>query len=262
MKASLILPCFNRAKLLDIGLFSISKYSTKIPYEVIVINDGIIDETEEVCNKYKKLLDIKYYFSGQRNIDKVKSRVPAYAINIGVKKATGDIIVLSSPEVYHLNQALNYLFAHLLKKDNIMTTVKMVHFDDSNEITDNLLKNKKNTLSGEVISELNFDKIKGKEAVTMPFLLAFYKKHFMNIRGYDEDFIGYACDDNDFMDRMKKYGLRLQKTDGEILHLYHQGTNISPLAKPDNPEWLYNYNLYKSRQDIIKRNENREWGVL
>jgi GT2 family glycosyltransferase len=92
--------------------------------------------------------------------------------------------------------------------------------------------------------------------------MGMYKKEFMDINGYDEDFIGYAGDDNDFVDRLSLNGLTLIHTDAKIIHLYHGGHNVHPGFHYDNPQWVYNYKLWQERKGIIKRNTNREWGKL
>ncbi|MFH0806016.1 MAG: glycosyltransferase family 2 protein [Patescibacteria group bacterium] len=261
-KISLILASFRRPELLNLGLFSISKYSNsrQFPLEIIVVNDGIEDETENVCKKYNDKLDIKYYFSGQRNINGIKSRCPAWALNIGVKKAQGDIIVLSCPEIWHLNYSLSYIVFPLLNtEDRIMTTPKFMYFDDNNYLLPFLLKDKNITITSDILNNLVVGG-KGTTAVRMPFLLGMYKKEFMDVGGYDERFIGYAGDDNDFCTRLDKNGLKLIHTDAQIIHLYHEGTNDGK-KHPENSAWLYNYNLWKNNKETAA-NQNIGWGKL
>jgi len=261
---SLILPCFRRADLLDLGLYSISTYidTLTFPLEIIVINDGIEDETKSICDKYNNKLNIKYYFSGQRNSTEIKPRCPAWAINIGVKKCSGDIIVLSCPEVWHVNDALNLIIAPILTSDDrIMTTVRQVHFDDRNYLLPLLQANRNIVVSKNILNNLVIGN-KGNLAAQMPFLLGLPTQEFLDIGGYDEDFIGYAGDDNDFIYRLLDNGIRQLRTNADIVHLYHGGSNINPGFHHDNPSWVYNWNLFTSRRGIIKRNVGRSWGAL
>lgn len=260
-KVSLILPAFKRADLLDLGLYSISLYKYNFPLEIIVVNDGIEDDTKSICDKYSDKLDIKYYFSGQRNTHEIKKRCPAWAINIGVKKCSGDIIVLSCPEIWYLNDCLNYIVQPILITGNrIMTTPNSMYFDDNNYLLHLLQTNKDILITQNILDKLVMGG-RGLTATRMPFLMGMYKKEFMYIGGYDEDFIGYAGDDNDFADRLSGSGLNLLHVDAKIVHLYHGGTNNGQ-NHLDNPAWVYNYNLWQGRKGILRRNENREWGVL
>jgi glycosyltransferase involved in cell wall biosynthesis len=229
--------------------------------EIVVVNDGIEDETKNICDKYSSMLDIKYYFSGQRNAQEIKTRCPAWAINIGVKKCSGYIIVLSCPEVWHLNDSLNYIVDPIINmKERIMTTPNTMYYDDKNHMVPILQKNINTVITPEMLNSLVVGG-KGIPALRMPFLMGMCKNEFISIGGYDEDFIGYACDDNDFADRIAGNGVKLLRTPAEIIHLYHTGTNTG-LSHADNPAWIYNNTLWRSRKGIFKRNQGRDWGML
>jgi len=255
LKVSLILPSFKRANLLDLTLTSILKYGCNYDLEVVVINDGIEDETETVCNKYKPCFDIKYIFSGKRNVDEIKPRIPGFAINIGVRYCSGDIIILSCPEVYHITDSLNKIIEPLVTNPNVLSVPELVYFDNVGNITSDLLNSKEIDISTLPIGDLE------KESTKMPFLMGLWRRHFVGIGGYDEDFTGYASDDNDFTDRMLGIGFFYYKTKAKVIHLYH-GKVIDGQPMPDNPDWLYNYNLYINRKGISIRNAKRTWGTL
>src|SRR5690606_24595967 len=80
-KVSIIIPTYNRANYLKESLDSViaQTYPNK---EIIVINDGSTDETTEILQEYKH--SIKYF--NKENGGK------SSAINLGLKKATGDYI--------------------------------------------------------------------------------------------------------------------------------------------------------------------------
>jgi len=260
-KVSLILAAFKRADLLDLGLYSIFKYIHNIsfPFEIIVVNDGIEDETENICKKYSGKLDIKYYFSGQRNTEYIKSRVPAWAINIGVKKSTGDIIVLSSPEIFHVNDALNYVVPFLFSNPRTITSIGTLYFDKCNYLLPILQTNRDAQLTPFILSKC----FKGMAARKMPFLMGMYKQEFIEIGGYAEDMFGYSADDNDFVERLIRNGLNIIYTNGIVAHLYHGGSNDGE-PHPENPLWVYNFNIWQERKknNVIKVNLDKEWGVL
>ena len=82
----------------------------------------------------------------------------------------------------------------------------------------------------------------------------------MNSR-YDEDFTGYAGDDNDFCERLIAKGLTYVRVAGQVVHLFHEGSNDGQMHE-NNPDWVYNWNLLKGRRGIIVRNVGREWGKI
>ena len=103
MKISVLTPSYNRASLLDKlynSLVKNSKYGIDI--EWLVMDDGSVDDTKEVVERFKENkdsdnLEIKYYF--QENQGKMA------AINNLVEKATGDLIVDCDSDDYFTHDA-------------------------------------------------------------------------------------------------------------------------------------------------------------
>ena len=81
IKFSIIIPVYNTQKYIQRCLESVFN-QTYENYEVIVVNDGSTDNSEEEIKSYK---NIKYI--------KQKNKGLSSARNIGVKKATGDYII-------------------------------------------------------------------------------------------------------------------------------------------------------------------------
>jgi len=259
MIVSLILPSFNRPELLDLGLSSILKNPIKDLFwdlEIVVVNDGMKDNTENVVSKYKSHFNIKYLWTGQRNIPRIIPRVPGFAINAGVKACSGEVIILSCPEVYHLNDALDNVLKWVRNGKVLMITESM-YFDDVGWFTESL-KRPVNYSFLDILSSLTCGGV-SYEAVKMPYLMATMKQNFVNIGGYDEDFTGYAADDNDLVDRLVASGCDYCRMPGKIVHLYH-GQRCDAQAHPENPAWVFNYDLYVKRKGKIIRNVGKEWG--
>lgn len=71
---SVIIPTYNRADLLKNSLFSLSNQSiSKDLYEVVVVNDGSYDNTEEVCKHYSHLMNITYVYQENSGISAAKN---------------------------------------------------------------------------------------------------------------------------------------------------------------------------------------------
>ncbi len=88
MKASVIIPTYNRSELLKYTLFSlITQDFPSKEYEVIVIDDGSSDNTKEVVDSFKSQLRLTYYFQEDKGF-----RV-ALARNEGIKRAKGDVMI-------------------------------------------------------------------------------------------------------------------------------------------------------------------------
>ena len=93
-----------------------------------------------------------------------------------------------------------------------------------------------------------------------PFFMGLNKNIVISIGGYDEEFVGYAYDDTDFARRLKQYGLKVIKLPSKVVHLFHIRTR--PGIPDLNSKLAYNRHLYDTRNNIIRRNIDKDWGKL
>ncbi|QTL97688.1 glycosyltransferase [Iocasia frigidifontis] len=251
-QVSIIITTFQRPHLLKWGLFSIARQNIPFNLETIVINDAMQDETENICREYQDKLNLKYIFSGQRNlVGNLKWRVPGFAINIAVKQSSGKILIISCAEMFHLNNAVEKLIPPLLDNSKLIGIPK--GWDDM----DGSFLNHINNNNGNF--DINFLNNYPELNVRLPFLMSISREQYFAIGGYDEDFTGIAYDDNDFVERLQLNGCSYQQTDAKTIHLFHP-RHATP--KVGNEAWLFNQNLYLTRKGKKVRNENIEWGKL
>lgn len=236
---SLVMTTFQRSKLLEFGLKSILRQGIK-DLEIIVVNDGMEDSTAEICAKYK----VKYLFTGQRNFPKLLWRCPGFALNIGVKQAQGDILILSCAEIYHIGSCIPMLLQPLHDTAICIPEGK----DDSGEYLQYI------SVTGFHSDEI-YDMLP-KLNTKLPFLMAMKKSIYYDVGGYDEDFTGQAFDDTDFVTRLTDFGCEYITTPAKCVHLYHSRNS------PDRnvTRWQYNKELFEARRGIIIRNIGRTWG--
>ena len=254
MKVSIIVPAFKRANLLKWGLLSLSRQTIPFDFETIVLNDGIPDETEELCSKYKDKLNIKYIFTGQRNMSgNFVWRIPGFAINIGVKQSEGDVIVLCCAEMFHVNDTISRITEVFNSSDINKTIVIPLAKDDNSRFLNRLIVYYGEYSMDDYNAQPNLDNVR------FPFFMAMKKKDYMDIGGYDEDFTGTDFDDADLVHRLVQNGCQYLETEARVVHLWHERLPMSPERRV---RYEYNMRLYKEREDVIVRNVGREWGVL
>ncbi len=88
MKASVIIPTYNRSKIVELTLSSLVDQDIgRENYEVIVIDDGSSDNTREVVESFRDKINLTYYFQEDRGY-----RV-ALARNEGIKRACGEVLI-------------------------------------------------------------------------------------------------------------------------------------------------------------------------
>jgi GT2 family glycosyltransferase len=264
-KVSILIPSFNKVKLLEHTLQAYIKQDKPFNYEIIILNDYIQDDstrttqaTETLVFKLLNKLNVFYVFTGQRNTkENVKWRIPGYAFNIGVKKATGNIILLACPEIYPMETdcLLKIVTPFLNNQQKIVTHPISVKDDREANFLKDLETNKKFTKTKE-----EYEKLPDLKA-WYPFFLAMYKKDYVDIGGYDEDFIGNCFDDADIYSRLKLNGCTfLPIPDTTVLHLYHSRLNQQDAETVQG--WAYNQKIYYEREKTIVRNIGKDWGKI
>ena len=100
-KVSVIMPVYNREKKVKNAIESVLK-QTYQNFELIIINDGSTDNTEEVCLSYAKKND-KIHYVKQNNAG------PAIARNKGIETATGKYIMFIDSDDLYLENTMKLM---------------------------------------------------------------------------------------------------------------------------------------------------------
>ncbi len=252
--ASILIPVFKREELLKWGLKSLSKQECPYPFEILVLNDGIKDNTEKICDEFRDKLNIRYIFTGKRNEEKIVWRCPGFCLNIGVRKAKTNYIILTCAEIFHLDKFAVKKTIEKLQNDRKILVRPKGKDDMKGEFLSYIQKT-----NGKVKSTEDFSSLKTLQT-HLPFFLGMHKEEFMCIGGYDEDLVGWAYDDTDLIGRLNRYGCKHVYIDSEIVHLYHPRHR---LGIEDNRE-RHNYNkkIYeaKGRSGVVYSNKDKIWG--
>jgi GT2 family glycosyltransferase len=247
---SIIIPTFNRPELLRWGLTSLSKQNTTYQFEVIVVDDGDDSQTQAICDHFHNAVHLTYIRLRPEISSNLMWRVPSFAINAGVRRASGRFLILACPEMYWGPTVLQDIGDVLTQKPASLVTPRL--FDDTGSILAALSKDPESPVYNWLpLSEtLNW---------RLPFLMGFARQKFLEINGYDEDFFGIGYDDNDFVDRMILSGCSYARCESKAVHLYHPRINFS---NGDNMQRYHqNRVLYEQRKGKIVRNESRAWGL-
>ena len=254
MKVSIIIPSYKRCHLLQWGLSSLAQQYITVDFETILLNDGIHDETEALAAQYEDKLNIRYIFTGQRNLNgQMMWRVPGYTLNIGVKKSEGDIIIFCCAEMFHMNNTIDLITSVYNGPDTDKILAMPIAKDDNGEFLKYI---------GATNGEANIDVFNSQPPlinVKFPFFLAMRKKEFIDIGGYDEDFTGTDYDDEDLVMRLLDNGCYHVETPAKAVHLWHPRLTMT---RERIPRFQHNKKLFEQRRGVIHRNVGRDWGEL
>lgn len=133
-KISIVIPVYNSEKYIERAILSLMNQTFK-NIEIIVVNDGSTDNSEEIIKKLqKKDQRIKYI--------KQKNGGPSSARNHGIEKATGNYLMFLDSDDFYEIDACEILY-NLIKSNNAdisICTEKRINL--SGNITDYISTNK------------------------------------------------------------------------------------------------------------------------
>ena len=90
MKYSIIVPVFNRPDEVNELLESLAHQKEK-DFEVIVVEDGSQKPCKDICEHYKDMMDIHYYYK--------ENSGPGQSRNYGAERATGEYLLILDSDV-------------------------------------------------------------------------------------------------------------------------------------------------------------------
>jgi hypothetical protein len=187
-----------------------------------IIPTRMYDKIYPFMKRNKLLKDVRFFpYTIGDNFN------PTKALNIGVREARYDNLILTGPEVCPTTQILEQL------SDCDIATICQTFDEDVN---------------GELSSMVH----KGhKDDTPWAYFLAMFPKAGVEaINGWDEDFMGgHAYEDNDFAERWVRAGLPFQiREDIQAVHQYHPRSESYPGAAAKN-EALY---LKNNAEGVIR----------
>lgn len=126
MDLTIIIPSFNTKELLSRCLDSIyqSLSSSKIKYEIIVVDNGSIDGTIQLLNKkYPRVIKIL----NKNNLGYGKAN------NIGIKKAKGKYILLLNSDILVLENSIDKLFEFVQSHPKAFIGARLINEDGTSQ---------------------------------------------------------------------------------------------------------------------------------
>lgn len=172
---------------------------------------------------------------------------PCVPINRAVAASSGDLIVLTNPEVEHVGPVLSEMLSLLCDPSDYVTARCRHRGKGRSGNADGLW------LAGpDTTYHTN-----GREPVPpgghFHFLALMHRDLWERAGGFDEDYrAGSACDDNDWLWRLYEAGASFRTTEGMVWHSRREQTNW---ARPHNRQLFARKWPAERRRELVERRE-------
>lgn len=235
---SIIVPTYNRKRILDITLAALRNQRTEFDFEVIVADDGSGQDILSIVSFYEKQMDIKYVRQPDKGYQLCAIR------NLGLRSARYPFVAILDCDMAPNTLWVENYLSELLKNENVALIGPRKYIDTTSIlVTDlldepNLLSSLPETYSDEVVGRRNsggksidwrlehFDKTENLRLCNSPFRffsggnVAFAKKWLSKAGYFDEDFNQWGGEDNEFGYRLYRAGCFFKSLEGGLA--YHQ----------------------------------------
>ncbi|MFC4101279.1 glycosyltransferase [Paenibacillus xanthanilyticus] len=242
MKLSIVIPAYNREKLLAITLDYIAAQKDVDPnsYETIIVDDGSEDGTKGVYETYRRRIRHLKYVYRARDERSCRSR----ARNLGLAESTGEMVMFLDTSMLLPNHFIRNLYRimdeHPHPKLNIyhymmgmwvepgkhdLTVLDELTPDNMTDITRRLLALPEWLDNREGLFQLADHDL---NKLAAPWTLGWSGCYTVNrtfvqaAGGFDEAFLGWGAEDTDLSYRLYKLGARIiADSEAPALHLPH-----------------------------------------
>lgn len=247
-QVSLVITTYQMPRHLERVLASVAQQTMARQMEVIVADDGSTDDTEQVVRSFARRVPFPVHFVSQPHEGFRLSRCR----NMGAAKASSPHLVFLDGDCLippdHVEQ---HLRSH---KPGVVTNTYCVRIDEptSKQITLDLVNSNK---YGELISSRELRRLAKinlkawfytwlrhpKKPALRGGNAGISRADYLRVNGYDENFRGWGCEDDDMGNRLRAAGLRihyiLHRT--RTYHLWHPPAVTKPTKMRLGPNYGY-----------------------
>ena len=242
MQSSLIIATYNWPQALDLCLKSVLKQSV-LPTNIIIADDGSGSETKLIVEKYQQLLPVPlihvWHADDGFRLAQIRNKAAAVAKDY-IIQVDGDLVLHQDFIKDHLEAASNGKFICgsrvILNKDITGRLIATASGKNYFGFFNTNISNRFNSLHIKALSNLiNTFKDHNSTSSIRGCNMSYWRKDFIAVNGYNEDFVGWGREDSDLVIRFIKYNLkrRFFKFQGIVYHLYHHENDRGNLLKND-----------------------------
>ncbi|MDO4691092.1 MAG: glycosyltransferase [Fusobacterium sp.] len=263
MKISVIIPVYNRLEHLRAGFISLIRQK-KQPDELIITDDG---SSQNILNYIADLIPsakfkVKHIYQEDKGFRKTR------ALNNAVLNAEGEVLVFCDQDLIFGEEYIEIIYKNIRKGFFLMGRAYHITEDEKNIVLSKIENIKEFKEIIEILPKyypsiikkmlnedknrriLNYFKLAKRGIKLVGMSYALLKEDYMKVNGYDENYIGWGEEDDDFGNRLNVAGIKGKEliTPNIQLHLWHY-------SDPTKTKSLNEEYYYKRKKEIFKNKD-------
>lgn len=270
LTTTLLITTFNRGHLLNNTLERLCNIT--IPDDILIVDDGGIDNTKDVVERFKTKLPIRYIYNNNP-----EWTICSMARNIGVKNTDADIIITSEPELLWITDIYPQMIEERKKYPNeIISAGVIYHAQERTSFNPGLITDPVSALVSEIVEDYvteprpyhpaGYCRTKNMQAT---FACLYERQWLLDLGGWDEAFPGpWGWDDIELATRLRISGINQHVCSHmEAIHQWHP--HLPPHIQGPGAKLNEDYFISK-RLDLITNkndaqliaNKGKKWGKV
>jgi len=226
LNLSVVIPSLNAADTIAIQLEALVSQSWTEPWEIVIADNGSIDETLTIAEKYRERLPTL------RIVDASRRRGPSYARNVGASAAWGDLLVFCDADDEVAPGWLTAMGEALSKSDFVAGYADLSRLNPPR-----LLQNKRKLKRNGVIANyLNY------LPAASTWGIGIKRSIHKAVGGFDEAML--RLQDIDYCWRIQLMGVKLTSVPEAIVY-YRYPHTLSDIYRKAYLDGMYQIFLYK-----------------
>jgi glycosyltransferase involved in cell wall biosynthesis len=228
MKVGLLISTYNWPQALDLVLKSVM-LQTRLPDEILIADDGSKAETKELIALFQQnnLIPVRYFWQEDKGFRKSKILNKAIAGTTVdyIVQVDGDCIMHPKFIEDHISAAQKGLYLYGSRVNILPNAIEVVFANNKIAFTafSKEIKNKTRAIHFPFLSQF----YKSHFGISKKFRgcnVSFWKKDFISINGYNEDYEGWGREDSDLVIRMGNNGVKAKRLRyaGIVYHIHHK----------------------------------------
>jgi len=183
IKASIVIPAYNRRRILEKALLCLKEQSCdKSLFEVLIADDGSTDDVSQLLKRPSKELNLRYFYQ--------KKKGAASARNKAIEKAKGEIIIFLDSDIFASQELVEEHIRFHQQGDGIIVQGPVIQTHNLNRF-----------VAGKKLTDFyNTFFSTGNSSIR--------KKYLIEAGGFDEGFTEYGWEDLELGFRLKKLALK------------------------------------------------------